>query len=65
MTFCQILVDSLLNKYAVNHSRHCVSVLPELIKKCVSMDLSLRHGAILSAGEVVHALAKLAWLEGK
>ncbi|VVD01854.1 unnamed protein product [Leptidea sinapis] len=34
-------------------------ILPKLVKKTESIDLNIRHGAILAVGEVIHALSQV------
>ena len=41
------------------------TVLPQLVTLSATIDLYLRHGAILSAGYITHALAQLAWKQNK
>ncbi|KAF5295539.1 hypothetical protein FQR65_LT10402, partial [Abscondita terminalis] len=36
------------------------TVLPDLFKKTVSIDLNVRHGAVLAIGECVYAISKIA-----
>ncbi|KAK2172898.1 hypothetical protein NP493_921g01087 [Ridgeia piscesae] len=40
-------------------------VLPWLVSKCLDMDLTMRHGAILATSAVTHALALQAWSQHK
>ncbi|CAG9795264.1 unnamed protein product [Diatraea saccharalis] len=40
-------------------------VLPKLVEKTESIDLNVRHGAILAIGEAVHALSQIKLANGK
>lgn len=42
-----------------------VTVLPKLIKKTESIDLNVRHGAILAIGETIYALSQTKLPNGK
>jgi len=35
-------------------------VLPDIVKKCLSLDTNTHHGALLATAQVVHAVAKSA-----
>lgn len=36
------------------------SVLPQLFKKAISIDLNSRHGAVIAIGEIFYSLSKVA-----
>lgn len=40
-------------------------MLPKLINKTQSIDLNVRHGAILAIGEAIHALSQIKLADGK
>lgn len=40
-------------------------ILPKLVKKTESIDLNVRHGAILGIGEAILALSKAKLVDGK
>lgn len=41
------------------------SVLPKLVEKTKSIDLNVRHGAILAIGEAIYALSQTKLSDGK
>lgn len=42
-----------------------MEVLPKLVEKTKSIDLNVRHGAILAIGEAIHALSQAELADGK
>ena len=60
-----VLVNISLHWWSKLTQDSIVPVLPWLVSKCLEMDLTMRHGAILATSAVTHALALQAWSQHK
>lgn len=60
------LAAKALNKLTIKLPEYmAVTVLPKLLKKTESIDLNVRHGAILAIGETIYALSQTKLPNGK